>query len=122
MPHRFSELAHLKTFAVVCVWLLGMAMPGCAVVEDIHADGTTTKSIAFAAPLILPSAPDGQADIMKATGFGLVMSNGAATLGWFNESKIALNRDCRVMLVGNTTEQLQRFADLLGNTKGLCSD
>jgi hypothetical protein len=40
------------------------------------------------------------------------MSNGAATLGWFNEAMIALDRDCRVVLVGNTTEQLQRFAAL----------
>jgi hypothetical protein len=122
MPHRFSDLVRLRTFAVACPWLLGITMPGCAVVEDIHADGATIKSIAFAAPLVLPSAPDGQANITKATGFGLVMSSGAATLGWFSESKIALDRDCRVVLVGNTTEQLRRFADLLGNTKALCSD
>jgi hypothetical protein len=99
-----------------------MAMSGCATVEQIHSDGTITRSFAFAAPVFVPTDPSGQAHIVKVTGLGLVTSNGAMTLGWFDETKIALDRDCRVVLVGNTDQQLTRFANLIHGTQSICSE
>jgi hypothetical protein len=122
MPDYAFDLIHLKVFGLALGSLLAMAMSGCAIVDQIHGDGTVTRSFAFGAPVIIPMDPDGQANITNVTGFGLSMSNGAATLGWLNESKIALDRDCRLVLVGNTTEQIQQVARLFGNTKGLCAD
>jgi len=122
MQNHILYLVDLRAFAVGVGCLLGMAMSGCATIEQIHGDGTITRSFAFAAPIFVPADPDGQAHIVKVTGLGLVTSNGAMTLGWFHETKIALNRDCRVVLVGNTDEQLRRFFTLMQGTQSMCSD
>jgi len=94
-------------------------MTSCAVVEEIHRDGTTTRSFEFAAPVIVPDQ-NSQGSIVKVTGLGFLSSNASATLGFFDESRITLDHECRIVLVGNTGEQIKQFADLLPKGQGLC--
>jgi hypothetical protein len=120
MPNRISDLVGPRALAGAFGCFLGIAVSGCAVVEDIHGNGTTTRSFVFGAPLNVSTDPTGRPNILKVTGLGLTVSNGATTVGWFDQSKIVLDNDCRVVLVGNTEEQLMRFAGLLHSTNGLC--
>ena len=68
----------------------------------------------------MAGSPYNQPNVTKVTGLGITVSNSGTTLGWFDQSKIALDNDCRVVLVGNTDEQLRRFAELIHSTKELC--
>ena len=120
MPSRLTVLIRTNVFGVLGC-LLGMAVSGCAVVEVSHGDGTSTRSFVFASPVIAANSEQ-KPNIVKIIGLGLLASNNGATLGWFNESRIALDRNCRIVLVGNSNEQLRRFADLIGDTKSLCAD
>jgi hypothetical protein len=96
-----------------------MAMTSCAVVEEIHHDGTTTRSLEFAAPVIALDQ-NSQGLIVKATGLGFLLMNGSATLGFFNETRITLDPECRIVLIDNTEEQLRHFAELSSKDGGLC--
>jgi hypothetical protein len=49
-------------------------------------------------------------------------SNYSTTLGFFDESSVTLGHECRVVLMGNTEEQLRRFAELLPKDVVLCRD
>lgn len=122
MPTRIFNLVNARALAVVCGCLTEIGMSGCAVVEDIHADGTTTRSIVLGTPVIMSEAPSSQSSIIKVTGLGLAVSNGATTLGWFDQSQIALDNDCRVVLVGNTEEELKTFVGLLPKKESVCAD
>jgi hypothetical protein len=120
MPNRIYSLLYLSAFAVGVGCLLGMAMSGCAVIEQTHADGTVARSFTFGAPVIMAADPNSQANVIKATGLGLILSDSVTTLGWFDQSRVALDRDCRIVLVGNTDAQLSRFGEFLHNTTDLC--
>lgn len=99
-----------------------MFSTGCAIIEEVRADGTASRSVALAAPInVLPPSPD-QGRVVKMTGVGVAMSNETLTLGYFNNSEIVLDPTCEIVLVGNTDEQLKHFAELTGNAKGICSD
>ncbi len=100
--------------------MLGSAASGCALVEETRSDGTIVRSIVVGSPAIVlhPSADQGAAT--RAAGLGLAWSNGVASLGWFDDSIVALGPDCRVVLVGNSDEQLRRFAELTGDVRNVC--
>jgi hypothetical protein len=72
-------------------------------------------------PLILSSSPGDQGSAVKATGLGLAVLNGVITLGWFDASIVAISPNCRVVLVGNTDEQLKKFVELAGGAREVCS-
>jgi hypothetical protein len=120
MPDRISDLVCLKPLGASLWFFLGMALAGCAVIEDIHGDGTTTRTFAIAAPVTVSGESNGQAGVVKVTGLGFLASRETTTLGWFDTLKIALDDNCRVVLIGNTDEQLRRFADFLPKGEGLC--
>jgi hypothetical protein len=122
MPNHFFDLIGLRTFRVSVGCLLAMTMSGCAVIDQIHGDGTITRAFAFGAPVMMPTDPSGQANVTKVNGLGFIVSNSATTLGWFDETVAALGPDCRVVLIGNTEEELQRFAALLPGNTEVCSD
>jgi hypothetical protein len=70
----------------------------------------------------MPTDPSGQSSVSKVNGLGLIVSNSATTLGWVDETVASLGPDCRVVLIGNTDQQLERFAALLPKKEALCSD
>jgi hypothetical protein len=100
--------------------LLGIAVTGCAVVEETHQDGTATRSVVLATPVFIHPDLSDRNSIVKVTGLGIVASNDSATVGLFSESRININRECRVILIGNTEQQLRNFAQLLPKGGGLC--
>jgi hypothetical protein len=122
MPNHLFDLFDLKAFRVGVGCVLGMAMSGCAVIDQMHSDGTITRSFAFGAPVIVPTDPSGQSSVSKVNGLGLIVSNTETTLGWVDETLASLGPDCRVVLIGNTEQQLERFAALLPKKEALCSD
>jgi hypothetical protein len=97
-------------------------LSGCAVIEDVGAGGQTSHSIVLGAPVNLPATPAEQGRVVKITGLGFATANETTTFGFFNSSEIVLDPRCQVALVGNTNEQLKRFAKLVGNAKNICSD
>ena len=70
MPNHFSDLADLKAFRVGVGCLLGMAVSGCAIIDQIHGDGTITRSFALGAPLIMPMDASGRTNVTKVNGLG----------------------------------------------------
>jgi hypothetical protein len=122
MPNHFFDLIGLRTFRVSVGCLLAMTMSGCAVIDQIHGDGTITRSFAFGAPVIMPTGPSGQANVTKVNGLGFIVSNSATTLGWIDETVAALGPDCRIVLIGNTDQQLERFAALVPKKEAICTD
>jgi hypothetical protein len=117
-----SDIGRRARFVAGVGVLLALQLSACAIVEEARPDGTRQRSIVFAAPVVVPSAAANQSSVVRATGLGLEMSSGTATLGWFNKSIIALDPSCRVVLVGNTEEQLRNFAELTNAKSGVCSD
>lgn len=120
MPNRISVLINWTMLRAGFGCLLGMAMTSCTVVEELHRDGATTRSFAFAAPVIVHPDPSGQGSVVKVTGLGFLASNDSTTLGFFDKSKITLDHECRFVLMGNTDEQLRNFVELLPQERGLC--
>jgi hypothetical protein len=53
---------------------------------------------------------------------GVGGANNTATLGWFDQTVATLGPDCRVVLIGNTEQELERFAALLPKKEALCAD
>jgi hypothetical protein len=49
-------------------------------------------------------------------------SLGDITFGWFDETIATLGPDCRLVLIGNTEQQLERFAASLPKKQAICSD
>jgi hypothetical protein len=88
----------------------------------MHGDGTFTRSFALGAPVIVPMDSSGQSSVSKVNGLGFIVSNTETTLGWFDETLASLGPDCRVVLIGNTERQLERFATLLPKKEVLCTD
>jgi hypothetical protein len=99
--------------------LLGLTASGCAYVEETQRDGTVSRSV-VPFPLIQSSSPANQGSVVKATGMGLAILNGTTTLGWFDASTVALDPSCRIVLVGNTDEQLRKFVELTGGAREVC--
>jgi len=104
--------------SLVCT--LGSAASGCAFVEETRSDGTIARSIVVGAPAIVLQPSIDQGAAARAAGLGLALSNGVASLGWFDDSIVALGPDCRVVLVGNSDEQLRRFTELAGDVRNVC--
>jgi hypothetical protein len=107
---------------VVAVVAVISSLSGCAIIENIHPDGTYERSIALAAPLVIAPAPAGQSSVVRVTGLGLGGANNTAALGWYDETVATLGPDCRIVLIGNTEEQLERFAALLPKNEAICGD
>jgi hypothetical protein len=107
---------------VVAVVAVVSSLSGCAIIENIHPDGTYERSIALAAPLIIAPAPAGQSSFVRVTGLGVGGANNTAALGWFDETVATLGPDCRVVLIGNTEQELRSFAALLPKNEAICSD
>ena len=59
---------------------------------------------------------------MRLKGLGLGGAGNTATLGWFDETIATLGPDCRVVLIGNTEQELEKFADLVPKKEALCAD
>jgi hypothetical protein len=116
---KILALSSVRTPAVIA---LATTLSGCAIVEDIHSDGTYQRSIALAAPLVIAPAPAGQSSVVRITGVGLGGAGNTATLGWYDETVAALGPDCRVVLIGNTEQELESFAALLPTKEAICSD
>jgi hypothetical protein len=70
--------------------------------------------------LVLSPSPGSQGRAVKATGLGVAVLNGVTTLGWFDASTVALDPGCRVVLIGNTDEQLRNFTELTGGAQQVC--
>ena len=121
MPSQFFDLVDLRAFGLCVGCLLGMAVSGCAIIDQIHGDGTINRSFVFGAPVIMPTNPSGQANVTKVNGLGFILSN-SATLGWFDETVANLSPDCHVVLIGNTEQELERFAALLPKKETICGD
>ena len=122
MPNHIFDLVDLRACTVGVGCLLGVAMSGCAVIDQVHGDGTISRSFVFGSPVIMPTDTSGKADIIKVTGLGLTGGSNTATLGWFNETIVALGPECRVVLIGNTEQELSRFAALLQSKETICDD
>jgi hypothetical protein len=101
---------------------MAVALSGCAIVQDIHSDGTSERSIALAAPLVIQPAAAGKSSVVRITGLGLGGAGNTATLGWFDETVATLGPDCRLVLIGNTEAQLERIAALLPKNEAICAD
>jgi len=115
-------IATLHKYRIVTVLFSAVTIPGCAVVDSIRTDGTYERSIALATPLVIAPAPAGQSSVVRITGLGLGDVNNTATLGWYDETVATLGSDCRVVLIGNTDQQLERFAALLPKKEAICAD
>src|SRR5271163_254945 len=122
MPNHLFDLFDLRAFRVGVGCLLGMVMSGCAVIDQMHSDGTITRSFAFGAPIMMPADPSGQSSVSRVNGLGLTVSNSATTLGWVDETVASLGPDCRVVLIGNTEQELRRFTSLVPPNTAICSD
>jgi hypothetical protein len=118
-PQKFSTSSERGVAAVIAA---ALTLSGCAIVEDIRSDGTYQRSIALAAPLVIAPAPAGESSVVRITGLGAGGINNTATLGWFDETVATLGPDCRVVLIGNTDRQLEKFAALLPKNETICSD
>lgn len=70
----------------------------------------------------MPVDPGRQANVTKVNGFGLIVSNSPTTLGWLDETAAILGPECRIVLIGNTEQQLQYFATLIPKYTAICSD
>jgi len=119
MLHRLSLRKKCRVAAVIAI---PVALSGCAIVENIRSDGTYERSIALAAPLVIAPAPAGQSSVLRITGLGFGSAGNTATVGWYDETVAALGPDCRVVLIGNTEQELARFATLLHARETICSD
>jgi hypothetical protein len=123
---RMSSLHENEARRLCRIALLGLlasaSLSACAVIETIRPDGTTQRTFAFAAPVVVASGAPSPNRVTHLTGLGLTMANDAAALGWFDAQTVALDGDCRVVLIGNTEEQLQRFAAVLPKNEQICSD
>ncbi len=108
-PSQRRDVWHqgLRTLSLICS--LAVTESGCAYVEVTHQDGSVSRSIA---PLALATSRDGKESAVKTSGLGLAVLNGTTTLGWFDASTVALDPSCHVVLIGNSDEQLRRFAEL----------
>jgi hypothetical protein len=102
--------------------ILVVPFSGCAIVENIRSDGTYERSIALAAPIVIAPPPTGQSSVVRITGLGLGGANNSATLGWFDQTVATLGPDCRVVLIGNTEQELERFAALFPKKETICAD
>jgi len=102
--------------------LCSVVLSGCAVIEEVRADGETSHSVVLASPVSLPATPPGRGRVLKITGLGVAATNEAATFGFFNSSEMLLDPRCQVVLVGNTDEELKRFASLVRNVQNICND
>lgn len=122
MTSRLSEILVLSLARLAGVIVFGSTLCGCAIVENIRSDGTYERSIALAAPLVIAPAPAGQSSFVRITGLGVGGANNTATLGWFDQTVATLGPDCRVVLIGNTEQELERFAALLPKKEALCAD
>jgi hypothetical protein len=122
MSDHFIYLVNKTTFGFGVGCILAVAMSGCAVIDQIHSNGTSTHSFAVGAPVIIPADPGGQSSVSKVKGFGFTVSNSATTIGWVDETVASLGPDCRVVLIGNTEQQLESFAALLPKKEAICSD
>jgi hypothetical protein len=111
---------HVARAQVGTLIVLSLSLVGCSVVENVRPDGVGQRSIVVGAPIVVPSESGGLASVTHITGVGLAMVNNAAVLGWFDNSVLLLSGECRVVLVGNTEEQLKRFAALLPKNEGVC--
>jgi len=119
---HLSKVLALSRARFVAVIVFGFTLSGCAIVENIRSDGTYERSIALAAPLIIAPAPAGQSSFVRVTGLGVGGANNTATLGWYDETVATLGPDCRVVLIGNTEQELERFAALLPKKETICGD
>jgi hypothetical protein len=119
MLHRISLRKKCRVAAVVAI---PVALSGCAIVENIRSDGTYERSIALAVPLVIDPAPSNQSSVVRITGLGFGSAGNTATLGWYDETVAALGPDCRVVLIGNTEQQLQNFVALLPKKEAICTD
>jgi hypothetical protein len=107
---------------IVAVIAGAVTLSGCAVVDDVRSDGTSERSIALAAPLVIAPAATGQSSVVRIMGLGLGGAGNTATLGWYDETIATLSPDCRVVLIGNTDQQLERFVGLLPNKESVCGN
>ncbi len=98
--------------------LFAVAGSGCAYVEVTHQDGSISRSIV---PVALVTSRDSKESAVKASGLGLAVLNGTTTFGWFDASTLALDPSCHVVLIGNSDEQLRRFAELTRGGRSVCS-
>jgi hypothetical protein len=122
MPRCSVFFTHRRVLRAGLCCLFGLTMAGCAVVEEFHSDGTASRSLLLGSPVIWSRPPGSQGEAIKATGLGLSVLNGTSTLGWFDASVVAVEPGCRVVLVGNTDEQLRTFSKLAGNVEGICGN
>ena len=63
-----------------------------------------------------------QGAIAKTSGFGFSFSSATVSIGWFQNTNVSLDQGCHVVLIGNSDEQLRRFAVLTQNTRSICAD
>jgi hypothetical protein len=103
-------------------FLCSVALSSCAVIEDVRADGEISRTVVFASPVNLPATPPDRGRVLKITGLGVAATNETVNFGFFNSSEMHLDPRCQVVLVGNTDEELKRFAKLIPNMQNICSD
>lgn len=107
---------------IMALLAVAVTLSGCAIVETTRSDGTYERTVALASPLVIAPAPAGQSSVVQITGLGLGSAGNTATLGLYDETIAALGPDCRVVLIGNTEQQLERFAALFPKKEPICSD
>ncbi|HLH98015.1 MAG TPA: hypothetical protein VKW08_23155 [Xanthobacteraceae bacterium] len=95
---------------------------GCAVVEDVRADSSSSRTIALGISEPSSLTPGGHGHVLKVTGLGFAGTSQETTFGFYNITEVALDPRCQVVLVGSTDEQLQRFAKVVGNVRNICTD
>jgi hypothetical protein len=116
------KLSAFSEYRVTAVIAIALTLSACAIVEDIRSDGTYQRSIALATPLVVAPVPTGQSSVVRITGLGFGDAGNTAAVGWYDETVATLGPDCRVVLIGNTDQQLERFATLLPKKEAICSD
>jgi len=101
---------------------LGLLSSGCALIEEVRGDGTTRRTIAVASPINVEPSPPGRGRVVRISGVGFAAFDEALTLGVFSNSQIVPDPTCQIVLVGNTDEQLERFAALIDHSPNVCAD
>ncbi|HTR14983.1 MAG TPA: hypothetical protein VMI72_17470 [Roseiarcus sp.] len=112
MTIEFPDISILISIKVQMGLALGLtfALCGCAFIEKQNQDGTTERSIALAAPLVVSPPSAAPSNAVRIVGLGFAAANNTATLGLFDETVATLGADCRVVLVGGAEDQFARIA------------
>jgi hypothetical protein len=113
----------IPAIAMSCsqVMTLTLFLGACAVVETIKPDGTVQRTISMISPIHVISTQSSTDRAVKVFGVGLLLDDSESTLGYFNSSVFRINPNCRVMLIDNTDDQLNRFAAQVHDLGTICN-